>query len=157
MAQSIGRPDGEARALLDAAGVRIHAVDEATGDAPIEVIETVLPEDSRMVRAVADIDVPDDVDSGMGAWHVNPVDELHVVQSGEGIMQFITDDGFVSVLVGAGDVIEVRRAEHRYRPLTAQRWLLRFSGGPGAELAATQTGRGGDPWPRHPHEGTTSA
>jgi len=110
-----------------------------------------------MVRAVADIDVPEDVDAGMGAWHVNPVDELHVVQSGEGIMEFVTLDGIVSVLVGAGDVIEVRGAEHRYRPLTTQRWALRFSGGPAAELVATETGRGADPWPRHPDDSPTSA
>ncbi len=147
MARIIGRDDTEAHALLEAVGVRIHAVDETTADAPGDVVSAALPADSRAVRAVADIEVPDDVDTGMGAWHVNAVDELHVVQSGEGIMEFVTLDGIVSVVVGAGDVVEVRGAEHRYRPLTAQRWALRFSGGPAAELAATETGRGADPWP----------
>ncbi len=90
------------------------------------------------MRGVADVAVPDDVDAGMGAWHVNAVDELHVVQSGEGIMEFVTLDGVVSVVVGAGDVIEIRGAEHRYRPLTEQRWSLRHSGGPHAELSATE-------------------
>lgn len=157
MARVIGRDDAEARALLDAVGVRIHAADAATSDASPDVISAVLPDDSRGVRAVADIAVPDDVDAGMGAWHVNAVDELHVVQSGEGIMEFVTLDGVVSVLVGAGDVIEVRGAEHRYRPLTEQRWALRYGGGPGAELTATETGRGADPWPARPGDAPTSA
>jgi hypothetical protein len=92
----------------------------------------------------------------MGAWHVNAVDELHVVQSGEGIIEFVTLDGVVSVVVGAGDVIEVRGAEHRYRPLTEQRWTMRYSGGPDAQLAATETGRGADPWPERPGAAATS-
>lgn len=157
MALVIGRDDTDARALLDAAGVRLHVADAVTSDAPADLVAAVLPDDSRDVRAVVDVDVPDDVDSGMGAWHVNAVDELHVVQSGEGIMEFVTLDGVVSVVVGAGDVIEVRGAEHRYRPLTAQRWAMRFSGGPDAELVATGTGRGADPWPAYPGDAATSA
>ncbi len=157
MARMIGRDDPEARALLDAVGVRLHVVDASTADAPAEVVEAVLPDGSREVRAVADIAVPDDVDAGMGAWHVNAVDELHVVQSGEGIMEFVTLDGVVSTIVGPGDVIEVRGAEHRYRPLTAQRWALRYGGGPDAELVATETGRASGPWPMPPGDGTTSA
>jgi mannose-6-phosphate isomerase-like protein (cupin superfamily) len=157
MALVIGRDDAEARALLDAVGVRIHAVDAVTADAPADVVATVLPDDSREVRAVADIEVPEDADSGIGAWHVNAVDELHVVKSGEGIMEFVTLDGIVSVVVVAGDVIEVRGAEHRYRPLTAQRWALRYGGGPNAELVATGTGRAADPWPARPGGPATSA
>ena len=157
MARVIGRDEGEARALLDTVGVRVHAADAETSDAPAELVEAVLPEGSRDVRAVADIDVPDDVDAGMGAWHVNAVDELHVVQSGEGIMEVVTLDGIVSVVVGAGDVVEVRGAEHRYRPLTAQRWALRYGGGPVSELVATETGRGTEPWPVHPGDSPTSA
>ena len=56
----------------------------------------------------------------MGAWHVNAVDELHLVQSGEGIMEFVTLDGIVSVVIGAGDVIEVRGAEQDLLGLAAQ-------------------------------------
>lgn len=156
MALVIGRDDVAARALLDAAGVRLHTADPATADVPAGVVSAVLPEDSRGVRAVADIEVPEDVNAGMGAWHVNAVDELHLVQSGEGVMEFVTLDGIVSVVIGAGDVIEVRGAEHRYRPLTEQRWALRFSGGPEAELAATETGRGAGPWPQYPNAGPTS-
>lgn len=156
MARVIGRDDAEAGELLDAVGVRLHVAESATSDAAADVVAAVLPVDSRLVRAVVEVDVPDDVDAGMGAWHVNAVDELHVVQSGEGIMEFVTPDGIVSVVVGTGDVIEVRGAEHRYRPLTTQRWSLRYSGGPDAELAATETGRGADPWPWYPGDGTTS-
>jgi mannose-6-phosphate isomerase-like protein (cupin superfamily) len=157
MARVIGRDDTEALALLDSVGVRLHVADAATADAPARIVAAVLPEGSRDVRAVADIAVPDDVDAGMGAWHVNAVDELHVVQSGEGIMEFVTPDGIVSVVVGAGDVIEIRGAEHRYRPLTEQRWTLRYGGGPDAELLATGTGRGAEPWPLRPGDGTTPA
>ena len=110
MALVIGRDDVEARALLDGAGVRLHTADPATADVPADVVSAVLPEDSRGVRAVADIEVPEDVNAGMGAWHVNAVDELHLVQSGEGIMEFVTLDGIVSVVIGAGDAIEVRGA-----------------------------------------------
>jgi hypothetical protein len=42
----------------------------------------------------------------------------------------------------------VRGAEHRYRPLTDQRWLIRFSGGPQADLIPTETDRACVPWPR---------
>jgi mannose-6-phosphate isomerase-like protein (cupin superfamily) len=156
MAVVIGRDDVEARALLDGVGVRLHRADAVTADAPADVVRAVLPEDSRGIRAVADIEVSEDVDAGMGAWHVNAVDELHLVQSGEGIMEFVTLGGVVSVVIGTGDVIEVRGAEHRYRPLTEQRWALRFSGGPEADLAATETGRGADPWPPSPTAGPTS-
>lgn len=156
MALVIGRDEAEARALLDGTGVRLHTADPATADVPADVISAVLPEDSRGVRAVADIEVPEDVNAGMGAWHVNAVDELHLVQSGEGIMEFVTLDGIVSVVIGAGDAIEVRGAEHRYRPLTEQRWALRFSGGPDADLGATETGRGAGPWPQYPNAAPTS-
>ena len=145
MARIIHRDDSQARALLDGVGVRIHPVAD-TGDADPDVIASVLPAENRHVRAEADIDVPDDVDAGMGAWHVNAVDELHVVCSGEGVMEFITLDGVVSVLVEAGDVIEIRGAEHRYRPLTGQRWRLRFGGSPEDGLVPTETGRAHQPW-----------
>ena len=100
MALVIGRDDAEARALLDGRGVRLHTADPVTADVPADVVSAVLPEDSRGVRAVADIEVPEDVNAGMGAWHVNAVDELHLVQSGEGIMEFVTLDGIVSVVIG---------------------------------------------------------
>lgn len=147
MARVIGRDPAEARDLLAAVGVELHAAVGDPADADAVLVAQVLPEDSRMDRGEAVIEVPADVDAGMGAWHVNPVDELHVVRSGEGIMEFVTVDGPVSVVVGDGDVIVIRGAEHRYRPLTAQAWLLRWSGGPEAQLTATDTGRASEPWP----------
>ncbi len=146
MARAIDRFDDEWREVLAAAGVRLHRVG-ADGDAPSEVVAAVLPANVRHIRAEVDIPVPDDVDSGMGAWHVNAVDEVHVVASGEGIMEFVTLDGVVSVLVETGDVVEIRGAEHRYRPLTEQHWRLRFGGSPDDELVATATGRAAGPWP----------
>ena len=38
----------------------------------------------------------------------------------------------------------VERAEHRYRPLTEQGWVLRFEGD---DLGAVDTGRAQAPWP----------
>jgi len=146
MARVIDRTDDQGREALAAAGVRLHRVD-AGADAPTDVVSAVLPIDVRHVRAEVDIAVPDDVDAGMGAWHVNAVDEVHVVGSGKGIMEFVTLDGVVSVLVEPGDVIEIRGTEHRYQPLTQQRWRLRFGGSPDGELEATATGRAAGPWP----------
>jgi mannose-6-phosphate isomerase-like protein (cupin superfamily) len=83
----------------------------------------------------------------MGAWHVNAQDEAHTVLSGTGLMQFVTPQGVVTVVVEAGDVVVVRGAEHRYRPLTAQGWAIRHSGGPGDDLGARETGRPSGPWP----------
>ena len=84
---------------------------------------------------------------GMGAWHVNNVNEFETVLSGDGIVEFWTADGAVSVRMGAGDIMAVERAEHRYRPLTPQEWALRFGGGLEAEFVGTDTGRAFEPWP----------
>lgn len=143
MARFLTFPPEQSRALLEAAGVTVTAVDEH-GDAPASLVADVLPEGQRQVRATVDIEVPGDPDSGMGAWHVNAVDEVHVVQSGEGIMEFVSIEGPVSIAVHAGDVIAIRGAEHRYRPMTPQRWVLRFGG---EDLGAVNTGRASEPWP----------
>jgi hypothetical protein len=84
---------------------------------------------------------------GMGAWHVNNVSEFETVLSGEGIVEFWTPEGAVSVLLRAGDIMAVEQAEHRYRPVTPQEWALRFGGGPEAEFVGPDTGRAADPWP----------
>ena len=88
-----------------------------------------------------------DADTGMGAWHINDVDELHVVTSGEGIMEFIAPDAIVAVLIVSGDVIEIRRAEHRYRPLTEQGWIIRHAAAADADMVTISTGRAASPWP----------
>ena len=63
------------------------------------------------------------------------------------IVEFITIDGPVSVVLEGGDVMAVQGAEHRYRPLTSQEWILRFGGPDGADLVATDTGRASEAWP----------
>ena len=145
MARFLTFDEGLSRDLLAAAGVALVAA--VDGDAPADLVADVLPDGSRQVRADVEIGLPDHPDEGMGAWHVNQVDEVHVVASGEGVMEFVTIEGPVGVVVEAGDVVAIRGAEHRYRPLTPQRWILRFGGPADGELVATPTGRAAEPWP----------
>lgn len=124
-------------------------VSVAGDDVPEEFIRQVLAAEEQQVRAVATLDPPaaGAEDEGMGAWHVNARDEVHLVRSGAGIVQVVTPGGVVSAWVGAGDVMVMRGAEHRYRPLTAQEWVIRHSGPPEADLGAVETGRAPEPWP----------
>jgi mannose-6-phosphate isomerase-like protein (cupin superfamily) len=138
----------EARGLLAGIGTEIHP----RTTEPAAVAE-VLADGEREVRAEVDLEPPaDDVaaDQGMGAWHVNAQHEAHTVLSGTGLMQFMTAHGPVTAVVEAGDVVLVRGGEHRYRPLTAQRWAIRHSGGADADLGARETGRAPSPWPALP-------
>ena len=144
MARFLTHPEAESRAMLAAAGVDLAR--GVQGELPALAVE-VLPDDERQVRADVEVDVPEDLDAGMGAWHVNAVDEVHLVASGAGVMEFSTIEGPVGVLVEEGDVIAIRGAEHRYRPLTPQRWVLRFGGPADGDLGATETGRAAGPWP----------
>jgi hypothetical protein len=146
MARFIGRDEDEARALLAGAGVRILRMDDADAE---EVLTSVLgAESAERGRIVAEPPADEAAaGSGMGAWHVNEVAEYETVLDGEGVVEFITADGAVSVLLTGGDVMVVERAEHRYRPLTAQSWVLRFGGPAGADLVASETGRESGPWP----------
>ncbi len=125
MVRMMGGDEVVARSALAAVGVRIHEV------RPGEIVAG----------------VPDHPDVGMTAWHVNDVDELHVVTSGQGIMEFVPLVGVVPVIVEAGDVVEIRGTEHRYRSLIPQGWRLRFSAGPDEDLVATETGRDPGLWP----------
>jgi mannose-6-phosphate isomerase-like protein (cupin superfamily) len=135
----------EARAMLAAIGTEIHP--RSTERA---AVAEVLPEGERQVRVEADLEpsAEADADTGMGAWHVNAEREAHTVLSGTGVMQFMTPHGPVTAVVEAGDVVLVRGGEHRYRPLTPQRWAIRHSGGPDADLGARGTGRASAPWPQ---------
>jgi hypothetical protein len=143
MARLLSRDEASARGALAAAGVEIRAAED--GDVPAELVRSALPPGHRDVKAVITADPPaTDPDAGMGAWHVNAVDELHLVTSGEGLFEFVTGAGAVGVLVEPGDVVWIRGAEHRYRPLTSQGWVLRFAG---EDLAARETGRASSPWP----------
>lgn len=144
--------DGEGRAALGRAGVRLHSVVPGTVEIDEATLASALPDHARSVRGEMTADVPDEAqaDVGMGAWHVNDVDELHVVTAGRGIMQFLTPDGPVAVVVEGGDVIEIHRAEHRYRPLTEQGWIIRHAAEPDADMVASETGRAPGPWPTAP-------
>ena len=144
----ISGPDGiDLEEALAAAGVRF--VRAPGDDAPAEIVAEVLGPDEREIRAVAVADPPPPgaEDSGMGAWHVNAVDEVHFVRSGRGLLQFALPEGICSVEVLAGDVMMVRGAEHRYLPLEPQEWVLRHSGPADADLGAQDTGRESEPWP----------
>lgn len=144
----ISGPGGiDLETALAAAGVRfVHAPGD---DAPVEVVAEVLDPGEREIRAVVVADPPaaGDEHAGMGAWHANAVDEVHFVRSGRGLVQFALPEGICSVEVMAGDVMIVRRAEHRYLPLEPQEWVIRHSGPVGAGLGAQETGRAPEPWP----------
>ena len=146
MAQFISHAESAARVLLADAGVRILRVDAPDHD---DVKMEVLGPDSLDERFQMVAEPPADEAAaahGMGAWHVNNVNEFETVLSGQGIVEFWTDEGAVGVLLVAGDIMAVERAEHRYRPLTSQGWALRFAGGPGGEFVGTDTGRASGPW-----------
>ena len=147
MAEFIGRVESAARVLLADVGVRILSVDSPDHD---EVRADLLGADAvhERIQITADPPVDDDAAAaGMGAWHVNNVNEFETVLEGDGIVEFWTEDGAVSVVLTAGDIMAVERAEHRYRPLTPQLWSLRFAGGTDGELVATDTGRESAEWP----------
>lgn len=143
MVTFIGRDEESARALLAAQGVRFLTVDSPEHDEVlVEVLGDLTQERGRVVA-----EPPSDAAeaaSGMGAWHVNAVSEFETVLDGEGVVEFVTDDGVVSAHIGPGDVMVVEGAEHRYRPLTSQQWILRFAAD---DLGARETGRAAAPWP----------
>ena len=147
MAIFIGRVESAARVLLADAGVRILSVDSQDHD---DVMAEVLGADSVDERFRMVAEPPADevaAATGMGAWHINNVNEFETVISGDGIVEFWTEEGAVAVQLGAGDIMAVERAEHRYRPLTSQDWSLRFAGGPDGEFVGTDTGRPSLDWP----------
>lgn len=152
MAKVTGPQGEDAHALLRHAGVELR---EAPGiDVPDEWLVEVLPEGERDVRAeiVADPPAPGAEFEGMGAWHVNAQRECHLVKGGRGLLQVVTDGGIVTVELESGDVMIVRGAEHRYLPVEAQGWVLRWSGAPDAGLDPRETGRQATPWPVPPGE-----
>ena len=139
---------GDPVAMLASVGSTFVHIDGS--DIPDDLLASVLPEGQRQVRAVAVIPEPDEPDEGMGAWHVNARDEIHLVRSGQGVLQVITPEGIVTAWLEPGTVMVMRGAEHRYRPLTEQEWLIRHSGPADADLDATATGRAAEAWPSRP-------
>ena len=118
-------------------------------DIPEDMLADVLPPGERQVRATIVAAPPSDeaAGEGMGAWHVNARHEMHFVRSGTGVLQVVTPEGVVTVWLDPGTVMVMRGAEHRYRPLTAQEWVLRHAGPADADLGARETGRASTPWP----------
>ncbi|MBU6243615.1 MAG: hypothetical protein KGP12_00220 [Actinomycetales bacterium] len=149
MAGFPGMDQAQARQALAGAGVQVLRALDTQGAVDSSVLELVLDAGSRHVREVVDATPPAAPlrDQGMGAWHVNDVDEVHSVLDGTGIMEFWTELGAVAVVVEGGDVVVIQGAEHRYLPLTPQRWAVRFAGPADEELTGGTTGRAATPWP----------
>ncbi len=146
MATFLTYDEDRSRMFLDVFGVRILRVNDADHD--LVMADVLGDQTAERGRIVAEPPADDAAASqGMGAWHINGVNEFETVLSGEGIVEFITDKGPIAVLLEAGDVMAVERAEHRYRPLTHQEWALRFAGD---DLGAVDTGRPSGPWPKVP-------
>lgn len=145
MVQYVGIDADEARRRLATIGTELVPPD---GDEDEDaVVARVLAEGERAVRVEVELEPPDDLRSGMAAWHVNAETEAHTVRSGTGLVEFWTPVGPVAALLREGVVMVVRGGEHRYRPLTAQRWAIRHSGDADSDLGARDTGREPGPWP----------
>lgn len=144
----ISGPGGiDLEAELAAVGVRfVHAPGD---DAPAELIAEILGPDERQVRAVVVAEPPaaGEEFAGLGAWHVNGEHEVHFVRSGRGLLQVALPEGTASIELLPGDVMVVRGAEHRYLPIEAQEWVLRYTGPADADLAPRVTAREIEPWP----------
>lgn len=145
MVQYVGIDADEARRRLATIGTELVPPDGDEDE--FAVVARVLPDSERAVRVEVELDPPEDVRSGMAAWHVNAETEAHTVLSGTGLVEFWTPSGPVAALLRAGVVMVVRGGEHRYRPLTPQRWAIRHSGDADADLGARDTGRESGPWP----------
>ena len=148
MARFIGRQEQDARELLAAIGCRIVGEQNVDRQA---LMEEWLDAESRFDRTdlVVDPPAPGAEFESFGAWHVNSVNEFHSITEGEGLLEFWTADGIVAVILEPGDIMANKAGvEHRYRPLSTQTWIVRMSGGPTAELVATNTGRENLPFAR---------
>lgn len=145
MVQYVGIDPDEARRRLASIGTELVPPD---GDEDEHaVVSRVLADAESAVRVEIEIEPPDDVTTGMAAWHVNAETEAHTVRSGTGLVEFWTPSGPVAAVLQPGVVMVVRGGEHRYRPLTPQRWAIRHSGDPDADLGTRDTGREPGPWP----------
>lgn len=140
-------PGKDPEQMLASVGSAFWSID--ADDIPEGDVAEVLAEGERQVRVSVVVPPADEAgaDEGMGAWHVNARDEMHLVRAGVGILQVVTPEGIVTVWLDPGTVMVMRGAEHRYRPLTEQAWTMRFSGPADADLGATATGRAAEPWP----------
>jgi len=142
---TITPPDAEF--ILEELGVTFLRTEEK--DVPEEILAAVLPEGERQVRGEVTMQppAPGEEFTGVGAWHVNAQDEAHLLRGGFGQVQFIDGHNVITVDLEPGDVMVIKRAEHRFRALTPAQWILHYSGPAGADLHTEETGRASDPWP----------
>ena len=137
---------GDSSQRLTDLGVEFHTTDQ--DDVPDHLLALALKEGERQTRGEVAVDPPaaGKEFEDFGAWHVNDGNEAHLLRSGTGQVQFVDDNGVITVNVEAGDIMIIRGAEHRFRALTPAVWVLHFAGPEGADLVATQTGRQDSPW-----------
>ena len=57
-----------------------------------------------------------------------------------------TNPDIVSVNLTAGDVVVIRKAEHRFLATSPTSWILRYTGPEGSDLVTRETGRMGPAW-----------
>lgn len=145
----VGIDEESGRRLLAAIGTEIHQIGREGSTDEAEVVASVLPEGERHVRGTFDATAPapGEEHAAHCAWHINAVTEAHTINSGRGLFEFWTDEGPVSVVLTAGDLLVNRSAEHRYRPLGDQQLRLRHSGGMDGDFGYVDTGRSPAPWP----------
>lgn len=145
MVHYVGLDEDEARRRLASIGTELIPPDSDEDEHA--VVSRVLADAESAVRVEVEIEPPDDLTTGMAAWHVNAETEAHTVRSGTGLIEFWTPSGPVAAVLNPGVVMVVRGGEHRYRPLTTQRWAIRHSGDADADLGTRDTGREAGPWP----------
>lgn len=146
MAKTLAADGSDGREYLDEAGVFLDRC--SAEDLSESQVARCLDVDERHVRAIAVLEPASasDANPELGRWHVNAERELHLLRSGSGQFEFVTPRGIVSVLMEPGDVIEIRRVEHRFRAFTSTTWVLRYSGAADAQLRPDPTGRVEEPW-----------
>ena len=141
---------------LNDAGVMVVSVE--TDDIPAALLKDLLPPHESQIRGTLALEPAEqgDESTGVGGWHVNAQDEVHLLASGTGCMQFVVGDSvdnvadrnpdIVSVNLTAGDVVVIRKAEHRFLATSPTSWILRYTGPEGSDLATRETGRIGPAW-----------
>lgn len=148
----IGIDEERGRSKLRTVGTEIHQIGQEGSPLETELVARALPEGQRHVRGTFDAmaPAPGEEHTAHCAWHTNSVTEAHTFNSGRGLFQFWTEEGPVSVVLTAGDLLVNRGAEHRFLPLGDQQLRLRHSGDVDGEFGYVDTGRSPMPWPELP-------
>lgn len=149
MVRFIDLDEDEGRRRLAAVGTEIVAIGSEGSEEESRTLARVLSDGERGVRGTFEAFPPvaGAEHAAHCAWHTNAVTEAHTFNSGLGLFQFWTDEGVVSVVLEAGDLLVNRGAEHRFLPVVHQQLRLRYSGGPDEDFGYVATGRPPEPWP----------